>query len=162
MKNTQICLWFDSQAQEAAEFYTSIFPDGKIHGQDTYATDMDDINGKKAGDPLMVEFTVNGMEFVALNGGPDFTFSEAVSIVINCDDQNEVDHYWSALLADGGKESQCGWLKDKYGFSWQVVPDEFNAMLKNGTPEQRKRITEVMLNMKKLNLTQLQEAYDNA
>lgn len=161
MKQSQICLWFDTQALEAAEFYTSIFPDGKIHGQDTFATDMTEINGKKEGDLLTVEFTMNGMEFIALNGGPDFTFSEAVSLVINCDDQEEVNHYWNALLADGGAESQCGWLKDKYGFSWQVVPEQFNEMLKNGTPDQRKRMTDAMLKMQKLDLAQLEKAYRN-
>lgn len=133
------CLWFDGKAKEAAEFYCSIFKDSKILEEN----------------PMVVSFTLNGTRFMALNGGPEFRPNEAVSFVIECKDQAEIDHYWNNLTK-GGQESMCGWLKDKYGFSWQVVPSILPQLLSD--PKKSKRVTEVFLKMKKFNIAELENA----
>ena len=143
-------LWFDTQGLEAAEFYVSVFPNSKI-GAVTHYGD---------GSVLTVNFSLDGQEITAINGGPQFTFDEAISLLINCADQAEVDYYWDAFTADGGEEGQCGWLKDKYGLSWQVVPEGWEEMLTSGDAEAAQRAMNVMFGMKKLDLAALQAAFD--
>jgi predicted 3-demethylubiquinone-9 3-methyltransferase (glyoxalase superfamily) len=147
-------LWFDNQSLEAAEFYCSIFPNSKI----TAVTHYGEANPDRVGDVLTVSFELDGQEVVALNGGPIFQFSEAVSLIIDCKDQAEVDYYWEKLTADGGEESMCGWLKDKFGFSWQVVPAGWVEMLTDPDPERVKRATEAMYQMRKLDIAALEKA----
>ena len=147
-------LWFDNQGLEAAEFYCSIFPNSKI----TAVTRYGEANPDRVGDVLTVSFELDGQEVVALNGGPIFQFSEAVSLIIDCKDQAEIDYYWDKLTADGGEESMCGWLKDKFGFSWQVVPERWVEMLNDPDPERVKRSTEAMYQMRKLDIEALEKA----
>jgi predicted 3-demethylubiquinone-9 3-methyltransferase (glyoxalase superfamily) len=148
------CLWFDGQAEEAANYYLSIFPDSKLGriGRSTEA------GPGPAGTVLAVEFELNGQKFVGLNGGPQFTFDEAISFQIHCANQDEVDYYWNKL-SEGGQEGPCGWLKDKYGLSWQVVPGMLIDMIADPDPEKAKRTTEAMLSMGKLDIATLQKAY---
>ena len=145
------CLWFDGNGLEAAEFYVSLFPNSRI----------DDVSPGPDGSPLMISFTLMGRPFQALNGGPHFTFSEAVSLVIPCEGQSDVDHYWAALT-EGGEESMCGWLKDRFGLSWQVVPGELGDILGDADPERAARATAAMLQMRKLDLEALRAAADGA
>ena len=149
-------LWFDTQGLEAAEFYVSVFPNSDIGAVTHYGegTPM------PAGSVLTVNFSLDGQEYTAINGGPVFTFDEAISLLINCADQAEVDYYWDALTADGGEESQCGWLKDKYGLSWQVVPEGWEELLTSGNEAATQRAMDAMYGMKKLDLAALQAAYD--
>ncbi|MCI0582098.1 MAG: VOC family protein [Chloroflexi bacterium] len=156
MSKISPCLWFNGQAEEAARFYTSIFPDSQIN--DVHRAAADNPSTPK-GAVLTVDFTLAGRTFIALNGGPDFTFSEAISLSIDCDDQAEVDRYWDALLADGGAESVCGWLKDRFGVSWQVVPRQMTEML-NGDPAGAERAMQAMLGMVKLDVEELRRAYE--
>ncbi|MEU2563604.1 VOC family protein [Streptomyces longispororuber] len=151
-------LWFDDQALEAAEFYVSVFPDSKVTNVSYYG----EAGPRPAGTVLTVDFELDGRRFTAINGGPEFTFDEAVSFLIDCADQEEVDHYWSALTADGGTESQCGWLKDKYGLSWQVVPAALGELI--GDPDQGRaqRAMAAMLTMRKLDVAALRAAADGA
>jgi predicted 3-demethylubiquinone-9 3-methyltransferase (glyoxalase superfamily) len=151
------CLWFDGQAEEAARLYTSLFPDSRI---DKVTRSPADNPSTAAGEVLTVDFTVAGQPFIGLNGGPDFTFSEAISFSIDCADQAEVDRYWDALIAGGGQPSQCGWLKDRFGVSWQVVPRQLNEMLQSSDRAAAGRAMEAMLKMSKLDVEQLQIAYD--
>jgi predicted 3-demethylubiquinone-9 3-methyltransferase (glyoxalase superfamily) len=151
------CLWFDGEAEEAAKFYTTIFPNSSI---DKIARSPADNPSTPAGAVLTVDFTLDGSRFIALNGGPDFHFSEAISFSIDCEDQAEVDRYWDALIAGGGEESQCGWLKDRFGLSWQVVPRELNEMFESPDREAAKRAMEAMLEMQKLDVAKLREAYE--
>jgi predicted 3-demethylubiquinone-9 3-methyltransferase (glyoxalase superfamily) len=148
------CLWFDGQAEEAANYYTSIFKNSKVGrvGRHTGA------GPGPVGSVLTVEFEANGQKFVALNGGPQFTFNESISFQVYCDDQDEVDYYWSKL-SEGGEEVACGWLKDKYGVSWQVIPAVFIDMIGDSDPEKAKRATEAMLGMVKFDIAALQKAY---
>ena len=148
------CLWFDRQAEEAANYYASIFKDSKI-GRVLRHTEA---GPGPAGSVITVEFELNGQKFVALNGGPQFTFSEAISSQIFCKDQDEVDYYWNALT-EGGEESMCGWLKDRYGVSWQVIPDGLIDMLGDPDQEKAKRTTEAMFEMRKLDIAALERAY---
>ena len=134
------CLWFDGKAKEAAEFYCTVFKDSKI------VTDT----------PMVVQFELNGTRFMGLNGGPHFQFNEAVSFVVNCDNQEEIDYYWERLTADGGKESMCGWLKDKYGLSWQIVPSNMGKLMTD--PARAQRVMPVLMQMKKLDIAQLKAA----
>jgi predicted 3-demethylubiquinone-9 3-methyltransferase (glyoxalase superfamily) len=136
------CLWFDGQAEEAANHYTSIFESSKL--------------GKVSA--IGVEFELNGQKFFGLNGGPQHTFTEAISFQIFCDDQDEVDYYWNRL-SEGGEESMCGWLKDRYGLSWQVIPKRFMEMLDDPDPEKAKRATEAMFEMRRLDIAALEKAY---
>jgi predicted 3-demethylubiquinone-9 3-methyltransferase (glyoxalase superfamily) len=150
-------LWFDTQAQEAAEFYVSVFPNSKV----TNVTYYGEAGPGPAGTVLTVDFELDGQPFTGINGGPDFTFTEAVSFLINCADQEEVDSYW-AKLTDGGSEVQCGWLKDRYGLSWQVVPVGMNEVLNDPDPARSERAMRAMLGMKKLDLAALHAAADQA
>jgi predicted 3-demethylubiquinone-9 3-methyltransferase (glyoxalase superfamily) len=148
------CLWFDTQAEEAASFYTSIFKDGKINAVLRYG----EAGPGPAGAAMLVEFELNGQKFSGLNGGPQFTFNESVSIVVPCADQAEVDYYWDRL-SDGGQENVCGWLKDRYGLSWQIVPAVFFDMVKDPDPATVARVTKAMFTMTKFDIAGLQKAY---
>jgi len=151
------CLWFDGQAEEAAKFYTSIFPNSRI---DNVARSPADNPSTPAGAVLTADFTLDGQKFVGLNGGPDFMFNEAISFMIDCADQAEVDRYWDALVEGGGEHSQCGWLKDRFGVSWQVVPRQLNEYLQGPDGEGARRAMEAMLKMSKLDVEKLREAYE--
>lgn len=152
-------LWFDNQAEEAAKFYISIFPNSKI----TNVAHYDEAGAKAAGRPvgsaMTVAFELDGQEFTALNGGPIFKFTEAVSFVVHCDNQEEVDHYWQNLSAVPESE-QCGWLKDKYGLSWQIVPKQLGEMLSDPDPKRGERVMQAMLKMRKIEIAGLKQAYD--
>ncbi len=149
-------LWFDTQAEEAANFYTSIFDNSKILEISRYG----EAGPGPAGTALVVSFQLAGQEFNALNGGPQFQFSEAISLVVNCESQDEVDYFWEKLTADGGEESMCGWLKDKYGLSWQVVPTALSHFIGGSDPARAQRAVQAMLTMRKLDIARLQEAYE--
>ena len=152
------CLWFDGQAEEAAALYTSLFPDSRI---DSVNRAPADTPGPSKGDVLTVEFTLDGQRFVALDGGPQFPFTEAVSFMIDCADQAEIDRYLDALTADGGSPSQCGWLKDRFGVSWQVVPRQVIAeLLGDRDPDASARAMEALLAMGKIDVATLREAYE--
>ena len=152
-------LWFDSQAEEAANFYVSIFKQSRIGVITRYDDEGSKAAGRPKGSVMTVEFELDGQKFTALNGGPHFKFTEAISLVVNCDDQKEVDHFWGKLSA-GGQEVQCGWLKDRFGLSWQVVPTALIEMLQDKDPEKSKRTMAAMLKMKKLDVDALKKAYD--
>jgi predicted 3-demethylubiquinone-9 3-methyltransferase (glyoxalase superfamily) len=154
MPNIVNCLWFDGQAEEAAQLYTSIFPDSKVDRVSRYLADMP----MSEGSVMTVEFTLNGHQFLGLNGGPEFTFNESVSFQIMCADQAEVDHYWSALTADGGQEGECGWLKDKFGVSWQVTPTRLIELLTESDRETASRVTQSFMRMKKLDIAEIERA----
>jgi predicted 3-demethylubiquinone-9 3-methyltransferase (glyoxalase superfamily) len=151
-------LWYDNQAEEAANFYASIFKNSGVGSITRY----DDASSKAAGRPegsaMTVDFQLEGQKFVALNGGPHFKFTEAVSFVVNCENQEEVDYFWEKLTADGGAESQCGWLKDKYGLSWQITPTVLPELLKQKDAAKAKRVMEAMLQMKKIDIATLKQA----
>ena len=151
------CLWFDHQAEEAAGFYASIFPNSRIVKVVRYGK----AGPGPAGSAMTVEFQLDGQSFIALNGGPHFKFTEAISFVVNCQTQDEVDAYWEKLSA-GGAEVECGWLKDKFGLSWQIVPTALPALLSDPDPEKSQRVMKAVLTMKKLDLRALQEAHDKA
>jgi predicted 3-demethylubiquinone-9 3-methyltransferase (glyoxalase superfamily) len=157
------CLWFDSQAEEAARFYTGIFKNSKIVAITRYGEAGREIHGRPAGSVMTVEFELNGQPFTALNGGPEFKFNEAISFQIMCRTQEEVDHYWNRLTVGGDKQAQqCGWLKDKFGVSWQVVPTVLLEMIKDPDPEKAGRVMEAMLRMKKLDIPELERAFEGA
>ena len=154
------CLWFDDQAEEAVEFYTSIFRNSKVTNISRYGEAGHEIHGKPAGTVMTVAFELDGQAFTALNGGPLFKFNEAISFQVHCDTQEEVDYYWERLSAGGDeKAQQCGWLKDKYGASWQVVPIVLVEMITDPDSEKSGRATEAMLQMKKIDIDQLKRAY---
>ena len=153
------CLWFDGNAEEAAKLYTSLFPDSRI---DKVNKSPGDTPSGPEGSVLTVDFTLAGQKFVGLNGGPDFKFNEAVSFSIDCEDQAEVDRYWDVLIAGGGEPSQCGWLKDRFGLSWQVVPKQLSEYLEGSDPDGARRAMEAMLEMTKLEIEPLREAYEGA
>ncbi|WP_434416792.1 VOC family protein [Nannocystis pusilla] len=152
-------LWFDHQAEEAANFYISIFPNSRIGKITRYGQDSSIPGGPKPGSVMTVGFTLDGVEFGALNGGPHFKFSEAISLVVHCATQAEVDHYWDRL-GEGGdpRAQQCGWLKDKFGVSWQIVPDALFEVLEDPDPGRAQRATAAMMQMKKLDIAALREA----
>ncbi len=161
MKRISPCLWFDTQAEEAAEFYTSVFPNSRIVSICHYPDAGQEIHGKPAGSVLTVDFELNGQPFTALNGGPQFKFNEAVSFQIECETQEEVDEYWEKLSAGGDPDAQqCGWLKDKFGLSWQVVPKGMAEMLNDPDPAKVVRAFQAMLSMKKLDLDALKRAHE--
>src|SRR5881397_138995 len=145
-------LWFDSQAEEAVKFYTSIFKNSKIGKIARYGEEGEQVSGRPAGSVMTVEFQLEGQEFVALNGGPHFKFTEAISFVVSCQNQEEVDYFWDKLTADGGKPGQCGWLKDKFGVSWQIVPSALPELLQNKDPEKSKRVMKALMQMHKLDI----------
>jgi predicted 3-demethylubiquinone-9 3-methyltransferase (glyoxalase superfamily) len=151
------CLWFDGKAEEAAMFYTAHFPDSHV---DKVLRAAAANPSTPAGAVLTVEFTLSGRRFLGLNGGPDFPFTEAVSFVIDCEDQAEVDRYWDALVQGGGAHSVCGWLKDRFGVSWQVVPKQLNEMLESSDRDAAARAMEAMLDMGKIDIEKLREAYE--
>ena len=154
------CLWFDDQAQEAAEFYTAIFRNSKIVTVARYGEAGHDVHGKPAGTVMTVAFELEGQAFTALNGGPMFKFNEAVSFQINCETQEDVDYYWNKLSKGGDAGAQqCGWLKDKYGLSWQVVPRLLVELISDSDPEKSGRVMEAMLQMKKIDIDGLKRAY---
>ena len=157
MSKISPCLWFDGQAEEAAALYTSLFPNSRI--QRVNRSPGETPSGPE-GMVLTVDFTLDGEPYIALNGGPDFKFNEAVSFSIDCEDQAEVYRYWYALMADGGEPSVCGWLKDRFGVSWQVVPKVLPEYLQSDDPEAAKRALEAMLKMTKLDVAKLREAYE--
>lgn len=154
------CLWFDSQAEEAANFYVAIFPDSKINRISRYGKAGHEIHGRPAGSVMAVEFELDGQPFTALNGGPLFTFDEAISFQIPCETQEDIDYYWGRLTADGGQEGPCGWVKDKFGLSWQVVPAALVDMLTDADADKRERVTHAFLQMKKFDLAALGRAYE--
>ena len=157
MTKVATCLWCDGQAEEAANLYTSLIPDSRIKRVNKSASDNPSV-GK--GDVITVDFTVGGHDLIALNGGPDFKFSEAVSLSVLCEDQAEVDRLWTALILGGGEPSQCGWLKDKFGVSWQIVPKVLPEMLASPDRAAAERAMQAMLGMTKLDIRQLTEAYE--
>ena len=154
------CLWFDNQAQEAATFYTSVFKNSRVIRTTHYGKEGFEVHGRPEGSVMTVEFEVNGHEMMALNGGPVFKFNESVSLVINCANQEEIDYYWEKL-GEGGdpRAQQCGWLKDKFGVSWQVVPKDMSTMMDDNDRERADRVMKVMLGMKKLVIRDLRQAY---
>ncbi len=155
MDKMRTCLWFDTQAEEAANYYVSVFEDSKVLDVSYYGKDMP----MPEGTVLLVNFKLAGREFQALNGGPEFKFSEAVSISVNCDDQAEIDRLWGELTSNGGEESVCGWLKDKYGLSWQIVPTELNKMISDPDGEKVNRVMAAVMQMVKPDIATLRKAY---
>ncbi len=155
MPKTVPCLWFDGQAEQAAAHYTTVFPHSKILGMTRYGPDMPGPEGSV----LTVTFSLDGQQFVGLNGGPQFTFSEAISFQILCADQDEVDHYWERL-SDGGEEGPCGWLKDRFGVSWQVVPTALLDLIDDPDPGRAQRATQAIMGMNKIEIDELRRAAD--
>jgi predicted 3-demethylubiquinone-9 3-methyltransferase (glyoxalase superfamily) len=151
------CLWFDGNAEEAAGLYVSLLPDSRV---DSVARSLADNPSTPAGAVLVVDFTLAGQPFRAINGGPQFSFTEAVSFVIDCEDQAEVDRLWNALLEGGGSPGQCGWLKDRYGMSWQIVPRQLGEMLGDTDAEKARRAMEAMLRMSKIEVAAMRAAFD--
>jgi predicted 3-demethylubiquinone-9 3-methyltransferase (glyoxalase superfamily) len=156
-----VCLWFDDQAEDAARFYTSIFPNSEIGAISRYGKEGFEFHGKPEGSVLTVDFRLNDMKFMALNGGPQFKFDEAVSIVIYCETQEEIDRYWTKLT-EGGSEGPCGWLKDRFGVSWQIVPSILSKYMVESDPAQRARVGQAIFQMKKLEIEKLSAAYAGA
>lgn len=160
MNKITTSLWFDNQAEEAAEFYMKVFKNSKIGRISRYGKEGYEIHGKKEGTVLTVEFTIDGHSFLALNGGPNFKFTEAISFVVNCDTQEDVDYYWEKLSEGGDPEAQqCGWLKDKYGVSWQIVPVAVSEMLSDSDNVKTERVMKALFPMKKIDLNDLKKAY---
>jgi len=155
------CLWFDTQAEAAANHYVSIFPKSKLGKITRYGKEGKEIHGKPAGSVLTVEFEIEGVKFIALNGGPQFKFDEAVSFQVLCETQADIDYFWSKLV-EGGEEGPCGWLKDKFGLSWQVVPTVLPEMLQDPNAGRADRAMKAMLQMRKLDIAALQAAYDGS
>jgi predicted 3-demethylubiquinone-9 3-methyltransferase (glyoxalase superfamily) len=155
------CLWFDTQAEEAANFYVGIFKNSRISGLSRYGEAGREVHGMPAGTVLTVAFELNGQPFTAMNGGPVFKFNEAISFQVNCDTQQEIDYFWARLGAGGPEEArQCGWLKDRYGVSWQVVPRELGErMMTSGDQVRTDRVMTALLKMKRLDIAELQRAY---
>jgi predicted 3-demethylubiquinone-9 3-methyltransferase (glyoxalase superfamily) len=154
MTNITPFLWFDSKAEEAAKFYVSIFPNSKIN-KIAHRTDAAPVNTSEV---LLVDLELNGQRHLALNGGPQYKFNQATSLMVHCKTQNEIDHYWSALAADGGEEIVCGWLKDKYGLFWQIVPQAATELLAGADHEKANHVMTAVMNMKKLDLKHIEEA----
>ena len=155
------CLWFDDQAEEAAKFYTAIFNNSKIVSMTRYGEAGHEVHGRPAGTVMTVAFELDGHAFTALNGGPMFKFNEAVSFQVSCETQEELDYYWERLSEGGDREAQqCGWLKDKYGASWQVIPNVLLEMLTNPDSKKSQRVMKSMLRMKKIDIEELKWAYD--
>jgi len=147
------CLWFDTQGEEAAKFYTSIFPNSSVGNVMPYPAGTE-----RAGQTMTVDFVLNGTKFVALNGGPEFTFNESISFQVPCEDQDEVDHYWTALIEGGGQESMCGWLKDRFGVSWQVVPTRLEQLISSLDAGQAESVTQALFQMRKIVIADLEAA----
>lgn len=154
------CFWFDGQAEQAAEFYTSIFPNSKIGEISRFGKEGFEFHGMLEGTAMTVNFELDGIKFMGLNGGPHFQFNESISLVIHCANQSEIDHYWNSLTA-AGKESQCGWLKDQFGISWQVVPTRLGEMLSDPEPKKRGSVMQALMPMKKIDLPTLEKAFES-
>jgi predicted 3-demethylubiquinone-9 3-methyltransferase (glyoxalase superfamily) len=159
MRTPYPCLWFDGNAEEAAEFYTNLLPDSRIDR--VWRTPADTPSGP-TGTVLTVDFTLSGQHVQGLNGGPDFRFNESISFVLECEDQAEVDRLWDGLTADGGEPGPCGWLKDRFGLSWQIVPHRLNELIGDPDPERARRAMEAMLKMGKIDVAELERAADAA
>ena len=153
------CLWFDTEAEDAAKLYVSIFPNSKIDTVSRFPDAGQDVHGKPAGSVMVVAFELDGQPFTALNGGPQFKQGEAVSFQVMCETQGDVDHYWNALTANGGQEGPCGWLKDKFGVSWQVVPAAIPRMMSDPDPAKPARVMQAFMQMKKMDIAALERAY---
>jgi predicted 3-demethylubiquinone-9 3-methyltransferase (glyoxalase superfamily) len=154
MQKITPCLWFDTEGEEAAQFYTSVFPNSRIVEVTRYGS----AGPRAEGSVMTVHFELDGQQYIALNGGPDFKFNEAISLEVHCESQDEVDSFWGALTADGGEEGPCGWLKDKYGVSWQIVPNVMYELIKDPDPEKSQRAMAAMLQMKKIEIDELEKA----
>ena len=154
------CLWFDREAEEAAKFYCSVFDNSRITYVSRYGEEGYEIHGRPAGSVMVVQFELGGQKFIAMNGGPQFKFDEAISFQIHCADQKEVDDYWERLTADGGKEVACGWLKDKFGLSWQVVPTVLYEMLTDKDYDASQRVMKAFMQMKKYDIAALERAFE--
>ena len=157
MQKITPCLWFDTEGEEAATFYTSLFKNSRILGITRYS----EAGPRPAGMVMTVSFELDGQEFTALNGGPDFTFNEALSLQVNCADQAEADHFWAGL-SEGGEEGPCGWLKDKYGVSWQIVPTALQELFNGADAAATERVMAALLQMSRIDIAALQKAYDGA
>jgi predicted 3-demethylubiquinone-9 3-methyltransferase (glyoxalase superfamily) len=155
-----VCLWFDGRAEEAARFYAGIFGNSSVGGVAHYDDETSKSSGQPKGSVMTVKFTLDGQEFLGLNGGPLFKFTEAMSLIVACDDQAELDHFWSRLSSGGGEEVQCGWLKDKFGVSWQVVPAELDVWLSGKDPAATSRVMAAVMQMKKLDIATMKKAYE--
>jgi predicted 3-demethylubiquinone-9 3-methyltransferase (glyoxalase superfamily) len=153
MKTITPCLWFDTEGEDAAKFYTSVFPSSEI----THTSYYGSAGPRPEGTVMTVSFSLDGQDFVALNGGPEFTFSEAISFQVSCESQEDVDRYWNAL-SEGGEEGPCGWLKDRYGLSWQIVPKRLEELLGDPDPEKAQRVMAAMLKMRKIDVADLERA----
>lgn len=153
-------LWFNFNAAEAVDFYKSVFKDECVIGDKLYYED-NNMHGRP-GEILTIEFELFGQKFIALNGGPQFPFTDAISLLIECEDQKEIDYYWDAFLGSGGKEEQCGWIRDKYGLAWQVAPKKLLQMHKDKNKAKRDAVMKAMMEMIKLDINELQKVYDNA
>ena len=153
------CLWFDTEAEAAAKFYTSVFENSKIKQISRYGEAGREVHGKEPGSVMVVAFEIEGLTFTALNGGPQFKFDEAVSFQVMCDSQAEIDHFWTKL-SEGGREGPCGWLKDKFGLSWQVTPRVLVEMLQDQDPAKAQRVMSTMMEMEKIDVASLKRAYD--
>jgi predicted 3-demethylubiquinone-9 3-methyltransferase (glyoxalase superfamily) len=158
MQKITPCLWFDTEGEEAAQFYTSVFPNSRIVEVTRYGS----AGPRAEGSVMTVNFELDGQRFIALNGGPDFKFNEAISLEVDCDSQEEVDSYWEALTADGGEEGPCGWLKDKYGVSWQIIPTALPRLLGDPDREKANRVMQAMLSMGKIEIEGLERAAAHA
>jgi len=154
MQKITPCLWFDTEGEEAAQFYTAIFPNSRIVEVTRYGS----AGPRAEGSVMTVNFELDGQQFIALNGGPDFKFNEAISLEVTCESQEEVDSLWNALTADGGEEGPCGWLKDKYGLSWQIVPKVLMELISDPDQEKGQRVMAAMLQMKKIEIAELEKA----
>jgi predicted 3-demethylubiquinone-9 3-methyltransferase (glyoxalase superfamily) len=154
MQKITPCLWFDTEGEEAAQFYTSVFPNSRIVEVTRYGS----AGPRAEGTVMTVTFELDGQRFIALNGGPDFTFNEAISLEVDCETQDEVDSYWNALTEDGGEEGPCGWLKDKYGVSWQIDPPILLKLIKSKDPAKAKRVMEAMMKMVKIDIATIERA----
>ena len=154
-----ICLWYDDQAEQAASFYANVFKDSAIHRISRYGKEGFEFHKKPVGTAMTVEFTLNGMSFIALNGGPQFVFNESMSVVVYCDTQDEIDYYWKALTEEG-EEGPCGWLKDKFGVSWQIVPSILPVYMADKDSSKSQRVAATYLKMKKFDIQMLTAAYE--
>ena len=162
MQKITTMLWFDNQAEEAARFYTSIFKNSKVKSVTRYGDAGAQAAGRPKGSVMTVSFEIEGQEFVGLNGGPVFKFSEAISLVVNCETQDEVDEMWAKLTVEGGEPGPCGWLKDKYGLSWQVVPTVLSELIESKDAKKSESVMAAMLKMSKLDIEALEQAAEKA
>ncbi len=159
MKKLTPCLWFDSNAEEAVNFYVSIFKNSKIKGITYYGESGSKATGRPAGSVLTIAFQINKQDFLALNGGPVFTFSPAISFIVNCETQEEIDEFWEKL-SQGGKPQQCGWVQDKFGVSWQIVPEILGKMMLNKNKEKAEKVMQALFQMNKIDIETLKKAYE--